>query len=194
MGIMLEGLLVDLVPYGTQFQDLDHRWHNSEGVFYWAVGGRWFVTRRGVEEHHREQLEELERGNPRVTFGIQTKAGTPIGLFRLNRVHPHHRLSMLSAFIGEAAYWGGGYGTDALLLIVDYAFDWLDLNKVWLQTMSLNERVMRQMEKVGFTLEARQRQSTWANNGWADMLSYGLRREEWPGRRVLVEKLGLRVR
>ena len=61
--------------------------------------------------------------------------------------------------IGEPDYWGGGYGTDALLLLIEYAFDTLDMRKVWLNTMSLNERVIRQMEKVGFGLEGRQREA-----------------------------------
>lgn len=96
--------------------------------------------------------------------------------------------------IGEPEYWGGGYGTDALLLLADYAFDWLDLHKLWLITMALNARVMRQMEKVGFDLEARQRAATWANNGWVDALTYGIQRSAWPGRAALIERLGLRAR
>ena len=76
-------------------------------------------------------------------------------------------------------------------MLVDYAFDELDIRKIWLGTMSLNARVMRQMEKVGFTLEVRQRQSIYADGAWYDQLLYGLLCEEWPGRPALVEKLGL---
>jgi RimJ/RimL family protein N-acetyltransferase len=96
--------------------------------------------------------------------------------------------------IGEPEYWGSGYGTDALLLLVDYAFDELDIRKIWLGTMGLNARVMRQMEKVGFTLEVRQRQAIYADSVWYEQLIYGLLREEWPGRPALVEKLGLTAR
>lgn len=191
---MFEGILVDLVPYNKQFKDLDHKWRNGPGVFFWAVGGRWFVTHRSMDEMHREMAEEHERGDTRILFGIQTKDGTPIGLFAFNWFTEFSRLAMLSVMIGEPEYWGGGYGTDALLLMVDYAFDWLDVRKVWLQTMSLNARVMRQMEKTGFTLEARHRQGTWANSAWADLLTYGLLREDWPGRDVMIEKLGLQAR
>jgi len=58
----------------------------------------------------------------------------------------------------------------------------LDVRKAWLMTSSMNNRVMRQMEKVGFMLEARFRQSTRADGVWLDWLAYGLLREEWPGR------------
>jgi len=191
---MLEGVLVDLVPYSARFTALEHEWLNGEGLFFWAMGGRWLATEAQVKSMQQERAEERAESDLRVFFGVQTKDGTPIGLFGIRSVHPHHRLGMLTAFIAEPEYWGGGYGTDALLLLVDYAFDWLDLRRVWLLTMALNARVMRQMEKVGFALEGRPRQATWADGQWVDGLTYGLLRDEWPGRAALVEKLGLRAR
>ncbi len=182
------GVLVDLVPYGQRFLDLEHEWLNGEGVFWWAVGGRWFVTRAGLEMDRREQQDDTDE---RIRFGVQTKDGTPIGLIGINWLAAHHRTGLLTAFIGDPAYWGGGYGTDALLLIVDYAFVWLDLRRVWLMTMSLNARVMRQMEKVGFRLEGCRRQATWADGAWHDILVYALDRDDWPGREALVARLGL---
>jgi RimJ/RimL family protein N-acetyltransferase len=68
------------------------------------------------------------------------------------------------------------------------------MHKIWLGTMSLNERVMRQMEKVGFTLEARRREGVYAAGALYDHLLYGLLREEWPGREVMIAKLGLTAR
>jgi RimJ/RimL family protein N-acetyltransferase len=122
----------------------------------------------------------------------QTKDGKPLGYFGINFINLHSRIANLGASLGEPEYWGGGYGTDALLLIVDYAFHWLDMRKIWLGTMSLNARVIRQMEKVGFALEARRRESVWADGIWYDELSYAMFREDWPGRAVMIERLGLR--
>lgn len=191
---MLEGLLVDLVPFGDRFMKLEHKWYNGEGVFYWSVGNQWLITRADLEAWQRERVDDPEWQIQRVTFGVQTKDGKPIGLFGLKVPSPHHRLAMLTAMIGEPDYWGGGYGTDALLLLIDYAFDWLDMHKVWLMTFSLNARVIRQMEKVGFTFEGRAREAAYGNSGWHDMLSYGLLRDEWPGRLAIIDKLGLRAK
>ncbi len=192
---MLEGYLVDLVPFGKTFLDMEHKWLNNESTF-WSGGGEWrIVTKAQVEARHRQWAEERERrGDQGVSFGIQTKDGVPLGYIGINWLHPTYRLGLLGARIGEPDYWGGGYGTDALLLLLEYGFDWLDLRKAWLLTTSMNARVMRQMEKVGFTLEGRQRQSALAEGEWFDWIVYGMLREEWPGREVLVEKLGLRER
>ncbi len=189
--MFLEGLLVDLVPLDERFKALEHRWENNESAFWGDAGDRQFLSQQTIRRRQEERAAHSE-SRLSVGFGIQTKGGTPIGIFFVGDVKPHHRVAMLGAAIGEPDYWGGGYGTDALLLVVDYAFDWLDLRRLWLQTMGSNARVIRQMEKVGFTLEARQRQATYADGVWQDFLCYGLLREEWPGREVLVERLGLR--
>ena len=146
---MLEGLLVDLVPYGKRFRDLEHIWRNNESAYWSSGGNRQIVSRATIERQNAQWAEEAERMGPArgVMFGVQTKDGTPIGFFTINWIVPHSRLAMLGARIGDPNYWGGGYGTDALLLLIEYAFDWLDMRKVWLGTTSANARVMRQMER-----------------------------------------------
>ncbi len=190
---MLEGLLVDLVPYGDKFRAKDHDWWNNESHFWSGVGERWFTSQAKIDAEHRE-WDEYEGPSYGVAFGVQTKDGTPIGFMGINGLLPHHRLAMLGASIGESDYWGNGYGTDALLLLVGYTFDELDIRKIWLSTMSLNARVMRQMEKVGFSLEVRRRKGIHADGVWYEELVYGLFREDWPGRATLIEKLGLAAR
>lgn len=189
----LEGLLVDLVPYGKAFQANDHAWWNNEAVFWGSMGDRALVTRAEVEREHREWAES-DKPETGMALGVQTKDGKPIGFFGINYLSYTHRAANLGAVISEPEYWGGGYGTDALLLLINYTFDWLDMRRIWLDTMALNVRVLRQMEKVGFRREAVARRQTLADGQWVDGVVFGLLREEWPGRDVMIERLGLRVR
>lgn len=191
---MLEGVLVDLVPYDRLFRDLEHIWRNNESAFWGSGGDRTPETRAVVAARLQGWAEGRERGDLTVPFGVRTKEGKRIGFVGITALHPVHRLALLGARIGEPEYWGGGYGTDALLLLIEYAFDWLELRKVWLVTTSINVRVMRQMDKVGFVLEGCQRRSIYGDGEWYDDLFYGLLRDEWPGRAALVETLGLRAR
>jgi len=191
----LEGLLVDLVPYGKRFQALEHKWHNGEAWFWATAGDRVFETQAMIERHYERRAELLaQRPAIGVWFGIQTKDGKPLGDIALNWVLPHHRLGMLGAAIGEPDYWSGGYGTDALLLMLDYAFDWLDFHKLWLGTMAINARVLRQMEKVGFREEGRVRQEFFVDGTWQDGVLFGLLQSEWPGRVAMIKRLGLKAR
>jgi RimJ/RimL family protein N-acetyltransferase len=190
---MLEGLLVDLVPYDKTYHDLEHKWWNSE-VLFWGMGGdRPIVSRAIMAERFKRQAEHRETNPvPPVFFGVQTKAGLPIGYFGAWLTSPH-RMAHLGTHIGEPAYWSRGYGTDALTLVIDYLFDWFDLHKLVILTSSMNERVQRQMQKVGFVFEARQRRATLADGVWIDWLNYGLHRTDWPGRAAIIEKLGLKA-
>ncbi len=190
---MLSGTLVDLVPYGERFQQNDHRWWNTEAKYWGSMGDRNVVTQAQVDREHDEWRS---RQQPRtgVPFGIQTKEGKPLGYIGINWLSVHNRIAELGAIIGEPDYWGGGYGTDALLLVVDYAFDVLDVRKVWLSTMALNARVLRQMEKVGFALEAWQREGTFVDGGWVDAVTFGRVRDGWPGYSDMVNRLGIQPR
>ncbi len=190
---MFEGLLVDLVPFNARFDALQHKWENGPAAYWGDAGDRQFFSRATIERFQQEHRDET---GPRqyTGFGIQTKDGTPIGTIGMGFLSAHHRHCMFGAQIGEPEYWGGGYGTDALLLMLDYVFDWLDYRKVWLGTMGLNARVIRQMAKVGFSLEARHRDFFFADGVWTEHLVYAMLREEWPGRVAMVEKLGLKAR
>ncbi|MBI5957692.1 MAG: GNAT family N-acetyltransferase [Chloroflexi bacterium] len=190
---MLEGVLVDLVPYGKRFQDQDHRWFNNESRWWSGEGERNFVSKAQIEAHHQERYDSTQ---PRsgVPFGVLTKHGKPLGYLGINWISPHSRIANLGAHIGEPEYWGGGYGTDGLLLVIDYSFRMLDMRKVWLGTMSINTRVIRQMAKVGFKQEALRRDAVHVDGKFYDEPIYGMFREEWPGYAAMVEKLGLKAR
>ena len=189
---MLEGLLVDLVPLDREFSDLNHKWFNSEAGYWGSAGDRKIVTRAKMDRWFEEWHQEMDAGMRHFEFGVMTKERVLIGNFGVSQFWPVHRTASVGFIIGEPAYWSRGYGTDALLLLVEYLFDWLDLRRIWLGTMSLNMRVQRLMEKCGFTFEARLRDAFVADGSYVDELVYGLLREEWPGRAAMVERLGLK--
>ncbi len=66
---------------------------------------------------------------------------------------------MLGIAIGDKAYWGQGYGQDATRLLLDYAFNLLNLNSVMLGAFSFNERAINCYRRVGFKEIGRQRQA-----------------------------------
>ncbi|MCD4684652.1 MAG: GNAT family N-acetyltransferase [Anaerolineae bacterium] len=198
---MLEGLLVDLVPQDESFFELQHKWRNNDSQFWGSGGDREMTTHAGMQRRRAWWRERMEENSPfrGVYFAMQTKPDAPepskpIGFMGINWMNPTHRWGVLGAIIGEPEYWGGGYGTDGVLLLVDYAFEWFDFRKVWLMTTSMNMRVLGQMEKLGFTLEARLRNAALADGEWFDWVYFGLLREEWAGRHALVEQLGLKAK
>ena len=93
--------------------------------------------------------------------------------------HWPHRDAWLGIAIGERADWGQGYGSDAMRLILRYAFDELNLYRVSLTVFEYNERAIHTYRKLGFRDEGRQRQRLQRYGRWWDMLFMGLLRDEW---------------
>ncbi len=76
-------------------------------------------------------------------------------LFNVNLVDRH---AMLGIAIGEKAYRGKGYGLEAIRLLLDYAFNLLNLHNVMLGVFEFNQAAIRCYEKAGFRLIGRRRQ------------------------------------
>jgi len=81
--------------------------------------------------------------------------------------------------IGERDFWGRGYGTDAMKVILRYAFTEINMNRVTLSVFEYNPRAIRSYEKAGFRHEGRMRKILNREGKRWDMLTMGILREEW---------------
>lgn len=106
-----------------------------------------------------------------------------IGFANLDYIDFHHRDTYLGIGLGEKDYHGKGYGADALDLLLDYAFDELDLHRVTLTVFEYNPGAIRLYEQMGFQHEGRTRQDFARNGRRWDLLQMGLLRREWLARR-----------
>ena len=131
-----------------------------------------------LSKHVKQKLED--RPVDLQGFAIRTRLDDRlIGSIGLYTIFWRHCEAFMGIHIGEREYWGKGYGTDALRVLLRYAFDELNLYRVSLSVLEGNERAMRSYEKCGFRYEGRERQA-WAYDGrrW-DEIYMGLLRDEW---------------
>jgi RimJ/RimL family protein N-acetyltransferase len=84
--------------------------------------------------------------------------------------------------IGDREFWGKGYGTDAMKVILRYAFMELNVRRVSLSTFEYNPRAIRSYEKAGFVHEGRLRKFLLREGRRWDMLIMGVLNEEWLAR------------
>jgi RimJ/RimL family protein N-acetyltransferase len=81
--------------------------------------------------------------------------------------------------IGERALWGKGYGTDAMRIILRYAFTELNLNRVSLNVFEVNPRAVASYIKAGFREEGRAPKSLLIAGRRCDLIFMGILRSEW---------------
>ena len=84
---------------------------------------------------------------------------------------------------GERDFWGRGYGTDVMKLILRYAFMEVNLRRVTLTVFEYNPRAIRSYEKVGFQHEGRLRKALLRDGKRWDMLYMGILRDDWMERK-----------
>ena len=87
--------------------------------------------------------------------------------------------SIVGISIGDRNDWGKGYGTDAMRIVLRFAFDELNLHRVFLNTFEYNPRAIRSYEKCGFKDEGRQRGMLNREGKRWDIIYMGILREEW---------------
>ena len=147
-----------LPPVDINDVDLYAEWLNSEEVYKYLLAGT------GVLSYDVEK-EALIRLSKEHVYGIiENEHDTLIGNVGLINVNHIHKTSEIGIFIGRKEYWGKGYGTEALWLLIDYAFRVLGLENIMLKVYDFNLRAQKSYEKVGFKVMGRRRNSHYYDN------------------------------
>jgi RimJ/RimL family protein N-acetyltransferase len=110
-------------------------------------------------ERARAEVEEAGRGQSHVFSIVDLRTEAPIGRALLFGLDPVNRAAMLGLFIGDRTYWGRGYGQEATRLLLDYAFNLLNLHSVMLGAFAFNERALAAYHKLGFREIGRRREA-----------------------------------
>jgi RimJ/RimL family protein N-acetyltransferase len=125
-------------------------------------------------------------GRDNAGFAIEAKIGAQgdaqgkfIGQCALFHFDDTAHTCELGITIGDRAYWGQGYGREAIRLLLDYAFRLRNMRKVWLTVNGDNERAYRAYRACGFVEEGRWRAHVWSNGKYIDLLCMGLLHDEW---------------
>ena len=74
---------------------------------------------------------------------------------------------------------GNGYGRAALVQIIKYAFDTLQVNRLWLDVRAYNTRAKSLYESAGFKHEGTQRSASLVDGQYYDLDLYGMLRDEY---------------
>jgi len=135
---------------------------------------------KAAKEEIKEHLEQEQPKSDAFGFIIRTLAeDRPIGFIGLEDIQWTHGDAVLAVGLGEREYWGRGYGTDALRVMLRYAFTELNLHRVTLDVFEYNPRAIRSYEKVGFVVEGRLRRFLNRDGRRWDLIYMGILREEW---------------
>jgi RimJ/RimL family protein N-acetyltransferase len=130
-----------------------------------------------------------EDGNAGSVEFMITAAGAIVGRCTMFHEDPLARHAEVGVALLPQAR-GKGYGTDALRLMVDFAFTRRNLRRVYLSVLASNTVALASYRKVGFVEEGRRRDHCWVRGRYVDEISMGLLRDEWRSTGTLMGDLG----
>ena len=127
-----------------------------------------------------EFFEKLNKDSTRVWFVVVLKENDQVvGEAGLLRMFHAWRSTDMSIIIGEKDAWGKGYGTEAILLLLDYAFGCLNFHRVAIGVVEFNKKAMRFWETVGFKKEGIERDGYYYNHKYYDFVSMSILEDEY---------------
>lgn len=170
------GALVRLTVFDPQ-QDADYlaRWNqNSEYQQLLGSGPSYLWAPKQIKEWTEKHFDEM------YSFTIRTlEDDRVIGSVDLSGIAWPAGAAWVGIGIGERQYWGKGYGSDAMNLILRFAFESLNLKRVSLTVFEYNERAIHSYEKVGFKREGCLRQWMQRAGQRYNLIFMGVLRSEW---------------
>lgn len=147
-----------------------------------------------IKKKYTEIEQEMDEKGNRFYFTIHrlaTESGAEVpsegledsghllGFASLDWVEWSQGVASLSLGIGKQAERGKGYGSEALKLLLRYAFGELNLYRLCATVPEYNLAALRFFEKTGFIVEARRREALHRGGRRWDMIHLGFLREEW---------------
>jgi diamine N-acetyltransferase len=103
----------------------------------------------------------------------------PIGITGLFRIDFVSRSAIFYISIYDPDFWSKGYGNEATKLILKYAFDILNLNRIQLHVAKENIKGVNAYEKAGYKIEGTLREAMYHNNQYIDFYVMGILRKEY---------------
>jgi RimJ/RimL family protein N-acetyltransferase len=118
----------------------------------------------------RDWLDQQAKQNAQILFIIRAlQPSRAIGFVLFKNLNPVFRAAELGVRIGDEGDRGKGHGSAALRLALDYAWNTLNLKRVWLTVLASNTRAIASYRRAGFEQEGVMRQAAFIGGQWMDV-------------------------
>jgi RimJ/RimL family protein N-acetyltransferase len=180
VSVFIEGENICFIPQNSDNINLYVKWLNDPKV---RIYSRNIVPLR--VEDIKKWFEPQEGRTPGyIGFEIwHKKDKKAIGNVGLGLLDWINGFANVGVTIGEPAYWNKNIATEATELIIEYAFNELNLNKLHGGVCVKNIASWSVAEKIGFQLEGIREQEWYVDGEYLGLKAYCLLKEDWMKRK-----------
>ena len=127
----------------------------------------------------KEHLTNINKSKNDILLAIEVISEKRlIGIIGLHKIDWTHRKGSISIIIGDDKFTGRGYGTQAFSLMVNHAFNKLNLRKLQSGCWSTNQPSKKIFINNGFLEEGLIKESFFYNGKYIDEIRLGLIRKK----------------
>ena len=176
----LVGDRIYLSPRGTSDEEIEKftDWMNDFQTTDFIGRSGQVVTFIG----EKEWLENSTKNVQDRSFSIiELNHNKLIGTISLENFSWIERSAVLGIFIGDKDFRNNGYGTEAIKLLLEYGFKYLNLHSIRLDLLSINERAHKCYLKCGFKDTGCSREAIYVNGKHYDKLHMDILENEFEG-------------
>ncbi|MCG1023249.1 GNAT family N-acetyltransferase [Sutcliffiella horikoshii] len=161
----------------TKDIELYHTWRNDMDVM--------MMTSPSLDVYTLEETRSfvenviLSSTSSKSYIIVELESNTSIGVTSLINIDRKNRNAECIIDIGQKESWGKGYGSEALTILLEYAFKELNLHRVSLRVFSHNEKAIHLYTKLGFIKEGVSRDALYRNGRWHDIVHMGMLKSEY---------------
>lgn len=181
---MIDGERVRLRAMEPEDAERGYKWINDREVTR-TLMARYPFSLVAEREFLQNAAKALDFHDVRLAIetkeGAQTGGRPPvhIGFCGLHRGSAEDRHAELGIMIGDKEYWDQGYGSDAMMAVLRFAFFQMNLHKVSLGVFELNPRAQAVYRKCGFVEEGRRREEYYQDGRYWDVIWMSVLRREF---------------
>jgi RimJ/RimL family protein N-acetyltransferase len=178
--LLVEGRRVVLRDLSLGDSRLIHDWTNDPEINRFLLEG-FPRTHKDIERFINSQMTNADPINRALAVARRDNL-TSIGFVGCFNIDWHARAAELGVILGSKEHLGKGYGTEAVTLLLKFAFDELGLHRLFLRVFDFNERAIQSYRKCGFVEEGRLREAYYRDGAYFDIIMMSILEEEYQAR------------
>ncbi|MBK5209904.1 MAG: GNAT family N-acetyltransferase [Flavobacteriaceae bacterium] len=154
-------------------EDLDFLFSTENNESFWEISGTQtpyskYILQKYIENAHQDIYEAKQ-----YRFVICNTQNTPVGMIDLFDFNPQHKRVGVGILI-LPEYQGEGFGSEALEMIIDYAFTYLNVHQIFANITANNKSSITLFEKFNFKKIGIKKDWIFADTNYKDEILYQL--------------------
>lgn len=146
-------------------------WFNNGQIVNNNSHGRFPMTKEKLENY----VESASSDSNLLVLAIILKENSVhVGNISLQNINWIDRSAEIAFILGEVEYQGKGIMYRAGSLLIQHAFNQLNLHRIYCGTLETNEGMIRLAEKFGMEREGRRREAIFKNGKYLDIIEFGI--------------------